>query len=95
MVQVLEDYLIDVSEMNYTVKVRNGFTNSGEVSWKHLGYYGTMHGALKGIAEAQKRKRLKKGIHSLEEAVQIILDADKALEDEMARCHITSDGSGR
>ena len=32
MVQVLEDYLIDVSEMNYTVKVRNGFTNSGEVS---------------------------------------------------------------
>lgn len=45
MVQVLEDYLIDVSEMNYTVKVRNGFTNSGEVSWKPLGYYGTMHGA--------------------------------------------------
>ena len=38
MVQVLEDYLIDVSEMSYTVKVRNGFTNSGGVSWKPLGY---------------------------------------------------------
>ena len=91
MVQVLEDYLIDVSEMNHTVKVRNGFTNSGEVSWKPLGYYGTMHGALKGIAEAQKRKRLKKGIHSLEEAIQIIVDTDEALEDEMGRCHIKSE----
>ena len=50
-----------------------------------------MHGALKGIAEAQKRKRLKKGIHSLEEAIQIIVDTDKALEDEMARCHIKSE----
>ena len=91
MVQVLEDYLIDVSEINYTVKVRNGFTNSGEVSLKPLGYYGTMHGALKGIAEAQKRKRLKKGIHSLEEAIQIIVDTDEALEDEMGRCHIKSE----
>ena len=46
-----------------------------------------MHGALKGIVEVQKRKRLKKGIHSLEEAIQIIVDTDKALEDEMARYH--------
>lgn len=64
------------------------YPGSPRVLWCHAW-------CLKGIAEAQKRKRLKKGIHNLEEAVQIILDADKALEDEMARCHITSDGSGR
>ncbi len=70
MIRVNRKYVIDVDPQNYTAQVDLKKKNKdGEPLFKNIGYYGTLYGAIRGIAENETREQLADGEMSLADAI--------------------------
>lgn len=84
MIKVNENYIIDIDSYNYTVRrdlhrkknVKSQIT--GEITevddFATVGHYGSLGSAVKGVIDNMNRCKLREGIHTLEEAVAIVLE---------------------
>lgn len=73
MVRINDEYVIDVDEMNYTVKIDMHKKNKkGEDVYKTVGYYTTMKNALDGVVNNRIARKLLDKDYSLEEALTTI-----------------------
>lgn len=82
MIKVNENYIIDIDSCNYTVKrdlhrkkstIINGETVEVD-DFATVGYYGSLVSAVKGVIDNMNRRKLRDGVHTLEEAVAIVLE---------------------
>lgn len=84
MVRVNEDYIIEVDPLNYTVmrdahrkttRVNKSTGESVEVdAFTTVGYYGNLAEAIKGVIKDMNAKALKDGVHTLKEALEIVVN---------------------
>lgn len=73
MIQVDKNYVIDVDRHCYTVKIdKHKVDKSGKPVFEVWGYYGNLENAIKGVIDAMNTAKLKRGTHTLEEALQIV-----------------------
>lgn len=80
MIKLNDDYIIEIDGRNYTLKSKYEKKNidddeDTQFDFGTIGYYGNLKNAVKAAAEDKIRRKLSKGVHSLEDAVEII---DKA-----------------
>lgn len=86
MVRVNEQYVIDVDERNYTVKLDKHKTDKkGNPIYDVCGYYGTLETAIKGVIGSMNKSKLSQGTHTLEEAVKIVCENNKQFEEMLER----------
>lgn len=86
MVRVNEYYVIDVDERNYTVKLDKHKTDKkGNAVYDVCGYYGTIEGAIKGVINSMNSKSLADGIHTLEQALNIVATNNKQFEEMLEK----------
>ena len=70
MIRVNSRYVIDVDPQNYTAQVDlKRKTPMGIPIRRNIGYYSTLYGAIKGIAENECREQLAEGEMSLADAI--------------------------
>lgn len=82
MIRVNENYIIDIDSYEYTVKrdlhrKRTVKIKGEEVEvddFATVGHYGSLGSAVKGVIDNMNRCKLREGIHTLEEAVAIVLE---------------------
>lgn len=80
MIRVIGDYLIDVDELNYTVKVDKHRTAIDKKTGAELpvyevkGYYNSLDAAIKGVRDLAIANSLKGAEMSLNEAVKAVAD---------------------
>lgn len=81
MIRVNENYVIDVDERCYTVKFDKHKTDkNGNAIYDVCGYYGNLEGAIKGVIKSMNSKMLSEGIHTLEQALNIVTTNNKQFE---------------
>lgn len=86
MVRVIDDYVIENDELNYTVKVdkhkvsvdKNGVETQ---VFDTKGHYTSFPGAVKGIRNLMVANSLSEKVMSLDEALKTIQDIDKRFEE--------------
>jgi hypothetical protein len=84
MIRVNEDYIIEIDNLNYTVKRDHHKKTSrkdlltGEYVeadyYSNVGFYENLTSAVKGVIADMNKRRLRDGVHTLEEAVAIVLE---------------------
>ena len=81
MIRLNKDYIVDVEPRNYTLKRDfnkkvTKVTKSGdeieEDQYGVLGYYSNLRQAVIGAVEDMNIRKLSRGVHTLEEAIDII-----------------------
>lgn len=87
MIQVNDDYLIEIDSCNYTVKrdLHRVSTKIDKVTgedvrtpvYSTVGYFGTLAGAIKGVIDDMNRTQLKNGEYELQEALTVILENNR------------------
>lgn len=91
MVRVDKDYIIEIDSLNYTVKRdlhRTTFAldrktgKEEEISLFHtVGHFSDFTSAIKGVIHDKNSLALKKGVHTLEEAVAIVIENNKHISE--------------
>lgn len=82
MIRVNSKYVINVDPQNYTAQIDiKKKDKNGNPIFKNIGHYGTLYGAIKGIAENNAKEQLAEGEMSLAEAVAKV----KAVYEEFER----------
>lgn len=84
MIQVNEDYVIQVDNLNYTVmrdahrKTTRTDRATGETvevdAYITVGYYSNLTGAIKGVINDMNTRKLSDGVHTLKEALDIVVE---------------------
>ncbi len=82
MIRVNEHYIIDIDSMNYTVKRdyhrKKSTKVNGEIvevdDLRTIGHYGSLVSAVKGVIDDINRCQLRDEVHTLEEAVAIVIE---------------------
>lgn len=78
MIRVDENYIIEVDERCYAVKIdMHKEDKNGNPIYKPVGYYGDIEGAIKGIIKSKVNKSLSEEIHTLESALKCVVDTSK------------------
>ena len=83
MVQINDDYIVQIDSLNYTV-MRDAHrtttrkdSKTGEVSevevFITIGYYSDLEGAIKGVIKDMNARALQDGTHTLIEAFEIVI----------------------
>jgi len=73
MIQVDKNYVIDVDRHCYTVKIdKHKEDKNGNPVYEVWGYYSSLENAIKGVIDSMTTAKLKRGTHTLEEALQIV-----------------------
>lgn len=66
MIELFEDYVINADGLQY-ILAKKAITKKGELSYKNLGYYSTMKGALGGfVNKLMKEKVASKEVSSMD-----------------------------
>lgn len=87
MVKLIKDYVVSVDSTDYTLMIDvHKKDKNGRDLYKTVGYYSTLDGAIKGCIRDINRSELAVGTHTLEEAVKIITDNNKVLNDLLTEC---------
>lgn len=82
MIRVNEHYIIEIDSMNYTVKRdyhrKRSVKVNGEIvevdDLRTVGYYESLLSAIKGVIDSTNKCMLRDGVHTLEEAVAIVIE---------------------
>lgn len=90
MISVYGDYVIDVDDMNYTVKLdrhktvtdKNG--NTTDV-YDTKGYYNTLKSALRGVRDMVVSDRLSQEDIDLNKAIKTVTGVNREFEDIMTK----------
>jgi hypothetical protein len=95
MIRVNEDYIIEIDNFNYTAKrdthrttlVKDKATgNESEVPlYNTVGHYSNLTGAIKGIITDMNSRKLRDGMHSLEEAIAIVVENNNRVSELLER----------
>ena len=95
MVRVNEDYIIDIDSLNYTVKrdthrktVRKNKTTGLEEEvdlFVTVGYFGNLTEAIKGVIKDTNSRDLSVGVHTLEEALEIVVANNNRVSELLER----------
>lgn len=94
MVQVNDDYVIEIDNLNYTAKrdthrttiVKDKTGKEEEVPlYSTVGYYSDLTGAIKGIIKDMNSRALRDGVHSLEESLAIVVDNNRRFSELLER----------
>lgn len=81
MIEMLDNYVLDVDDHCYTLKQGTGKTDKlGNRVYKTLGYFGDVTGALHALAKELAREKHKHACTSLNEAVNAIREANTRVE---------------
>lgn len=87
MIRINNDYVIDVSDLEYTLQIDTHTTTYNKKSekeypvYKTVGHYTTLASALNGARLDMRRKMLADGEYTLKEAIDKVLE----LDDEFTR----------
>lgn len=82
MIRVNENYIIDIDSYEYTVKrdlhrKKTAKINGETVEvddFATVGHYSSLTSAVKGVIANMNRCKLRDGVHTLEEAIAIVLE---------------------
>lgn len=84
MVKVNDDYIIEIDSLNYTVKRDEHKTREEKVKgsdevkivpvFTTVGYYGDLASSILGAIKDMNRRELGDGTHTLQEAVEIVIN---------------------
>lgn len=81
MIELLDNYVLDVDDHCYTLKQDTGKTDKrGNRVYKTLGYFGDITGALNALAKELAREKHKHACTSLNEAVNAIRESNARVE---------------
>ena len=73
MIQVDKNYVIDIDKYNFTVKIdKHKEDKNGEPVFELVGYYNSFESAIVGVIKSMEKRKLSRGTHTLEEALQIV-----------------------
>jgi putative transposon-encoded protein len=91
MIKVNDDYIIEIDAFNYTVKrdlhkktLKKDKILDEEIEvnlYRTVGYYGDLTSAIKGVITDMNRLKLSSGVHTLKEAVDIVLENNRRVSD--------------
>lgn len=84
MIELFDGWWIDVDSMYYKLKRRREETseNGGHIEWdENHGCYLNLEGTLKALSSEMVREKLKSGSHTLTDALSIVSEARKTVED--------------
>jgi hypothetical protein len=86
MVRINENYIIDVDEKCYAVKFDKHKTDKkGNAVYDVCGYYGSLESAIKGVIKSMNSKALSEGIHSLEQAIEVVSSNNRCFENMLKK----------
>ena len=83
MIELFDNWKIDVDSMSYTLKkVIPGTSKKGEPITREdiRGYYGTLEGALKALGKEMVKDELKDGSYTLTDALNVVREAREKVE---------------
>lgn len=81
MIIVNENYCIDVDKNCYTVKIDKHKTDkSGEKIYETVGYFTSLHGAIKGVINSMNKSKFNECTYTLEEAIKTVMDSNEHFE---------------
>lgn len=81
MIELLDNYVLDVDDHCYTLKQDTGKTDKrGNRVYKTLGYFGDVTGALHALVKELAREKHKHACTSLNEAVNAIREDNTRVE---------------
>ena len=95
MIHVIDDYYINVEELNHTAMLDlhkktkpDKITGESKDTYKTIGYYGTPESAIIGIVKYRIKEKLKgaKVTHTLEQAIKIIQESNKEVTELLEKC---------
>jgi len=73
LITLINDYVIDVSDMSYTVEIDLHKKNKQDVNmYNVIGYYGSLVGAIKASCESMCKQDLSECTYTLTDAINII-----------------------
>ena len=76
MITLVNDYVIDVSDYGYTVKIdlhKKSIQGKQEINlYTVIGYYSSLTNAIKAACESMCKKELSKGTYTLTDAIDMI-----------------------
>ena len=76
MINLINDYVIDVSDYGYTVKIdlhKQSKQGKQEIDlYTVIGYYSSLTNAIKAACESMNKKELSEGIYTLTNAIDVI-----------------------
>ena len=73
LIQVTDDYYIDVSDTCYAVKFdKRKLDKKGKPMFEVIGYYSNFSFAVAAVIESMNKKQLMIGVHTLEQALEIV-----------------------
>ena len=84
MIELFDGWWIDVDSQSYTLKRRiKGTSKKGEPIDRNEihGYYSSLEGTLKALGKEMVRENLESGSHTLTDALSIVSEARKTVED--------------
>lgn len=95
MVQINDDYIVQIDALNYTVmrdahrKTSRKDKTTGEVvetdAYITVGYYSDLAGAIKGAIKDMNARALSDGDHTLEEALSIVVKNNNRFSELLER----------
>ena len=75
MIEVINDYYIDVNDLNYTLKKDRGtYDKHGNRNYKTYGYYDSLRSALIACVDQLQRDKLSSDTFTLQESIKAIND---------------------
>jgi len=95
MIHVIDDYYINVEELNYTAMLDlhkktkpDKITGESKDTYKTIGYYSTPDNAIIGMVKYRMKEKLKgaKVTHTLEQAIKIIQESNKEVTELLEKC---------
>lgn len=93
MIRINDDYVIEVDELNYTLKQdMHKKDKEGNHVYKTYGYYNNLESAFKGAIEVQTKKSLANTEISLYDAVTCVRNIHKEFTDTFRRVIRESEG---
>ena len=73
MIEVINDYYIDVNDLNYTLKKDRGtYDKHGNRNYKTYGYYDSLRSALVACVDQLQRDKLSSDTFTLQEGIRAI-----------------------
>ena len=89
MIKLIHDYVIDVSDKNYTLMLdKHKQDKKGNAVYETLGFYGRLNGAIQSAKEYCIRRQLTEGIYTLDEALKIIKATSEEFSDLLTKAVI-------
>lgn len=93
MIDLNNGFVVEVEELNYTLKKKIGVNKKGETTYKTCGYFGGLKNTITHCVNLIQREKLGIGTFNLEEAISVLNRSENEFKELLNRAILELEGN--